>query len=382
VSGRSAFLFSSELGGYRLSETHPLDPIRLTLTESLIQACGLLDAPNVFRESFRGASDDEIRLVHDTEYIQRVKELGADPRFAHPYNDFGIGSGDNPAFVGMHDASALVVGASVRAAELVWSGAATHAFSPGGGLHHAMRRQASGFCVYNDASVAVAWLRAHGARVAYVDTDAHHGDGVQASFYGDPNVLTISMHESGRFLFPGTGGVEERGEGRGKGFAANVPMFPYSDHESFVECFDLVVPTLIREFRPDVIVTQNGVDAHALDPLTHLHATTPSFEYFARQAHALAHELCEGRLVALGGGGYALWTVVPRAWTAVWAAISDQPLPTDVPPEWLQRWEPHSPVDLPLAMHDSPGAFPNPHRGEIAEANLKVATTVAERGFR
>ena len=271
MGGRSAFVYSPEYLGYKLSDEHPLNPIRLALTESLIDACGLLDGPDVFRAEPRTATDDEIMYAHDREYVDRVRDLGHAPRYANPALDFGLGTGDNPVFPNMHEASALVAGGSLVAAELVTSGQALHAFNPGGGLHHADRQRASGFCVYNDCAVAIAWLRMLGLRVLYTDTDAHHGDGAQNIFYEDPGVLTISFHETGRYLFPGTGFVDERGSGAGLGYAINVPLMPYTDHASFVECYDLVVPPLARAFKPDIIVAQNGCDGHAIDPLTHLH---------------------------------------------------------------------------------------------------------------
>ncbi|MBA2448505.1 MAG: acetoin utilization protein AcuC [Chloroflexi bacterium] len=379
---RAAFVYSSEYLGYKLSDEHPLNPIRLALTDTLVEDAGLLADPNVFREAPRPATEDELLLVHDRPYVDRVRELSSGRRSAYPDIDYGLGSSDNPAFVGMHDATSLVVGGTLRAAELVMEGRVAHAFNPGGGLHHAARSLASGFCIYNDPAVGIAWLRHRGLRVLYVDTDAHHGDGVQWIFYEDPDVLTISLHESGRYLFPGTGGIAERGRAAGYGYAVNVPLQPYTDHASWTECYDLVVPPLARAFRPDVVVTQNGCDGHALDPLTHLHAQTPTFEHFARRAHELAHELCDGRLVATGGGGYALWTAVPRAWTAVWAAISDQPLPELVPPAWRERWAPQSPETLPTRMHDPIDALRAvPRQQEIAAENRRVALEVRDRGL-
>ncbi|MCC7371796.1 MAG: acetoin utilization protein AcuC [Chloroflexi bacterium] len=382
MGGRSAFVYSNEYLGYKLSDEHPLNPIRLALTESLIESAGLLSHPDVFRAAPRMASDDEIMYAHDRDYVERVRDLGHAPRFADPSMDYGLGTSDNPVFPQMHEASALVTGGSLVAAELVMSGKATHAFNPGGGLHHADRRRASGFCVYNDCAVVIAWLRMQGLRVMYTDTDAHHGDGVQSIFYEDPGVLTISMHESGRFLFPGTGSTSERGAGAGFGYSINVPLLPYTDHSSFVECYDLVVPPLARAFKPDIIVAQNGCDGHAIDPLTHLHYLTPTFEHVARRSHELAHELCDGKLIALGGGGYGLWTVVPRAWTAVWAAISGQELPEQTPEAWRERWQPESPERMPTRMHNALDAVPEIERqDEIRYSNRNVAREVAARGL-
>lgn len=375
----SAFVYSPDYLGYKLSASHPLNPIRLALTDSLVESAGLLADPLVARVEPRAASEDELLLAHDRAYVERVKEIGRSGRRADPYQDFGLGSSDNPAFRGMHEATSLVVGGTLRACELVMSGQVLHAFNPGGGLHHANRSLASGFCIYNDAAVGVAWLRRQGARVLYVDTDAHHGDGVQWIFYDDPEVLTISLHESGRYLFPGTGEPSERGEGAGFGYAVNVPLQPYTDHESYVECYDLVVPPLARAFKPDVIVAQNGCDGHILDPLTHLAYQTPTFEHVAKRTHELAHELCDGRLVALGGGGYSLWDAVPRAWTLVWAAVSGQELPDAVPNAWRARWAAESPEPLPTAMRGLVGS--RIRQADVAAANLRVAAEVAARGL-
>jgi acetoin utilization protein AcuC len=382
MGGRSAFVYSPDYVGYKLSEEHPLNPIRLALTESLIDACGLLDGPGVFRAAPRMASDDEIMFAHDRDYVDRVRDLGHAPRYANPMLDYGLGSGDNPVFPMMHESSALVVGGSLVAAELVTSGQASHAFNPGGGLHHAMRNRASGFCVYNDCAVVIAWLRMLGLRVLYTDTDAHHGDGVQAIFYEDPGVLTISFHETGRYLFPGTGATSERGVGAGFGYSVNVPLMPYTNHESFVECYEMVVPPLARAFKPDIIVAQNGCDGHAIDPLTHLHYITRTFEHVAVRSHELAHELCDGKLIALGGGGYGLYTAVPRAWAAVWAAMSDQVLPDAVPDSWREQWKDESPDFLPRQMRDDIESVRAVERqSEITEANRAVASEVASRGL-
>ena len=193
------------------------------------------------------------------------------------------------------------------AAEAIDSGAALHAFSPSGGLHHAHRDRASGFCTYNDAAVACRWLKDRGHRVAYVDVDVHHGDGVEAIFQSDPDVLTISLHESGRWLFPGTGFPQDSGVGAGKGSAANMPFVPFTWDEPWLMAFDRVVPALLRRFKPTVLVTQDGCDTHHLDPLAHLAATTRIWPHVGRAFHELAHELCEGRWLALGGGGYAIY---------------------------------------------------------------------------
>src|SRR5438105_2626048 len=290
---------------YRLSEGHPLQPIRVKLAVELMRELGLVE----FVELVRRLSDPELR---DEVPWAEVAAGG----FASP---------DNPIADGMHEACAAIVSGSLIAAEAVHSGAALHAFNPAGGLHHAARASASGFCVYNDVAIAVAWLRARGHRVACVDVDVHHGDGTQALFYSDPDVLTVSLHESGRYLFPGTGFPDECGVGTGRGASANLPLAPYTWDEPWLAAFEATVPPLLRAFRPTVLVTQDGCDSHFLDPLAHLQTSTAIWPRVGRRFHELAHELCEGRWVATGGGGYAIREVVPRAWTLLFAEMVERP---------------------------------------------------------
>jgi acetoin utilization protein AcuC len=323
VSGTVSLVWGDDLMAYRLSEDHPLQPLRVKLTVDLIRELGLDAGVDVVAP--REATDQEIELCHSQRYVALVRRLSEGAPVDHAAVEAGFGSLDNPVAPGMHDACAMVVGASLVAAERVHSGAALHAFSPAGGLHHAMRGRASGFCVYNDVAVAVAWLRAQGHRVAYVDVDVHHGDGTQALFYTDANVLTVSLHESGRYLFPGTGFPDETGGGEARGTSANLPLAPYTWDDPWLAAFDATVPALLRSFRPTVLVTQDGCDSHALDPLAHLLGSTAIWPHVGRRFHELAHELCEGRWVATGGGGYAVREVVPRAWTLLFAEMVERP---------------------------------------------------------
>lgn len=377
--GRSAALvYSPHYLHYRFSPDHPLDPIRLRLTFTLISWCGLLDERSFPVVEPRPASDEELELVHSRDYIRRVKELGAQGAAAWPDVAHGLGIPDNPIFPGMHEATALVVGGSLVAAEEVMAGRRDHAFNFAGGLHHAMPSRASGFCIYNDPAIVIASLLRRGVRrVMYVDTDAHHGDGVQEVFYRTDRVLTISFHETGEYLFPGTGSTDEIGEGEGQGYSVNVPLRPYTGDESYLECFHSLVPELARIYRPEVIVAQNGCDGHVLDPLTHLRLTTRTFEEVAATVHRLAHELCDGRLVALGGGGYSIWNVVPRAWTLVWARLTDQTVPDRVPDGWRQEWAAQSPSPLPERMRDTPDDFPETRETpSTREANRRTVQEV------
>jgi acetoin utilization protein AcuC len=332
-----------------------------------MRAYGLLDLADVELIPPRLASDEELRLIHTAEYIAAVKHAG---EVGQPAPDHGLGSSDNPLFSGMHEASAQVAGGSIDAADFVMRGANQHAFSIAGGLHHAMRGRASGFCVYNDASIAIEHLRRrHGARVLYVDTDAHHGDGVQDAFYDTNQVLTVSFHESGRYLFPGTGWVDETGRGAGKGYAVNVPLPPGTGDAGYGAAFDELVPALARAFRPDVNVNQNGADAYRADPLAHLQVTTGFYAHVARTMHDLAHELCDGRWLALGGGGYDLYSAVPRAWTLVFAELCGATLCDELPPAWLHVARAKGARNLPSRLIDAP----SPARdGELEAASQLV----------
>jgi len=375
VTERVAFLWQDELVAYRFNDKHPLNPVRLEATLDLLRQTGLLAQTDVV--SFGPATIDDIALVHDHRYIDAVRRFGGPDRGPLTERErrealaFGLGTADNPIFPGMHDAAALVAGGALAAADLVMSGAVRHAVHLGGGLHHALTDRAAGFCVYNDPAVAIEHIRrTTGARVAYVDIDAHHGDGVQWIFYDDPDVLTVSIHESGHHLFPGTGHDHERGRGSAYGTAVNIPLWPGTDDDSWLECFLAVVPAALRAFRPDVLVTQHGCDAHRWDPLTHLSVSLQALTRAARVLHELAHELCGGRWIVLGGGGYELLRVVPRAWTQLWAEVSERPVPEDLPGPWVERWAKRSRYGLPTSFADDPGAFPKgPEQLAAARAN-------------
>jgi acetoin utilization protein AcuC len=367
---RTALVYGDQYHEYRFNDEHPFNPLRLRLAMDLIADCGLLDAEGQLLPP-RQATEAELVLGHSPEYVAAVRAASAGALPAAEAVRFGLGTEDVPIFPQMHEAAATLVGGSLAAAEAVMTGRFDHAFNIGGGLHHAMRSRAAGFCVYDDAAIVCRWLvEHHGARVLYIDNDAHHGDGVQELFYDTPEVLTLSFHETGRYLFPGTGAVHERGRGAGRGYAINVPLDAFTDDASWLAGYERIVPAVVRAFRPDVIVLQNGCDGHFLDPLTHLHATTRTFERALALTHNLAHESCDGRLIALGGGGYDIWCVVPRAWTLVWAGLSGQQVPDAVPQAWLDRWQPHAPYDLPGLMRDAPDACPPiPRVREVAANN-------------
>jgi acetoin utilization protein AcuC len=320
MSGPACVVFDPTLTDYDFGPAHPMSPVRVDLTMLLAEELGILGRGGLPTVPAPIASEDLIGTVHDAEFMEAVAKAGADPYRVELTH--GLGSDDNPVFEGMHQASAHVVGATVEAARRVWTGEVLHAANISGGLHHAMPDRASGFCVYNDVAVGIRWLLENGAeRVAYVDVDVHHGDGVEQIFYDDPRVLTISLHETGQMLFPGTGFPNDLGGPDAQGSAVNVALPPGTSDAGWLRAFHAVVPPLLREFRPQVLVTQHGCDSHIEDPLAHLMLTVDGQRASYEALHDLAHELCDGRWVVTGGGGYAIVEVVPRAWSHLLAVV-------------------------------------------------------------
>jgi acetoin utilization protein AcuC len=311
-----------------------MQPERFALAIELAEEWGLLGTSGAVVVEPAPASDAELLLAHAAAYVAAVKRASADPQAWR--EGFGIGPGDTPAFAQMHEAATLAVGATTRGLRDVMSGASLRAFCPGGGLHHAHRDRAAGFCVYNDLAVAITSATAENpeARVAYVDLDAHHGDGVQEAFWDRADVLTVSVHESGTYLYPGTGRVAEIGRGAGEGFALNVPLPPDAGDACYGLVLAEVVAPALRAFAPDVIVAQLGADSHRDDPLTHLDTTVAGQHSNARALVARADELCAGSILATGGGGYDSYSAAPRAWACALAALLDEQPPEALPDGW------------------------------------------------
>jgi acetoin utilization deacetylase AcuC-like enzyme len=329
--------WDDRLAGYDFGAGHPLAPVRLELTIELARAFGLFAAAGVSVERPAPATDAELELVHIRPYIAAVRRAGG-PELGASAPGFGLGTEDNPVFAGMHDASALIVGATLAAARAVWTGAAQHGASIAGGLHHAMRAGASGFCVYNDPAIAICWLLAAGAeRVAYVDIDGHHADGVQAAFYGSPQVLTISLHEHPATAFPGTGLPSETGGPGARGSAVNVALPAGTGDAGWLRALDAVVPPLLRAFRPQILVSQHGCDSHWLDPLAGLLVSIDAQRAAHATIHQIAHQMAGGRWLLTGGGGYGLH-VVPRTWTHLLAEAAGRPIDprARIPAQWRQ----------------------------------------------
>lgn len=373
VEKNAVFVYSPEQLDYKFSETHPFNQKRLELTMDLLEQSGALDPSDIIMP--RVASDEELLLGHDAAYIDIVKRAGHGYLREGEGEIFGIGTEDTPIFTNMHEASATFVGGTLTACDYVMQGKSKHALNLGGGLHHGFQGKASGFCIYNDSTVAIKYMqKKYGARVLYIDTDAHHGDGVQWSFYDDPDVCTLSIHETGRYLFPGTGAVTERGNGNGYGTSFNIPIDAFTEDESFLDVYEQSIREIAAHFKPDVILTQNGADAHYLDPLTHLYGTMDIYNEIPRIAHEIAHEFCEGRWVAVGGGGYDIWRVVPRAWALIWLEMTNKEKPTGhLPKKWLEKWQPEAPVNLIETWEDPNNLYePIPRKTEITEKNHQV----------
>jgi len=406
---------------YDFGSGHPFQSRRLVALIDLLESSQLWrkDDPQQCL-SFQTATVDELGLVHTPEYIAAVQQLSLPEEAHHPLSQeardqraelarrYGFDEGDTPPIPGMHEVAARIVGGTLAALSAVMGlpeGGSfapederpLHIFHPAGGLHHAWAERASGFCVYNDAAVAIAHvLRATEAKILYIDFDAHHGDGVQRAFYDEPRVMTISLHETGRYLFPGTGDVLEVGRGSGRGYAVNVPLEAFTEDDSYREVMNALLPPLLLSFAPDVIITQHGCDTHAWDPLTHLALTLRGIQEQMQLAHHLAHVYCDGRWVALGGGGYDQFRVVPRAWSMLWAEMSDQPLPAHLPSQWVARWRPaweaereqeaeeqhvmgkeDAASNFPTTFEDRTMDFPaQPRRATISRTNLHTTAMV------
>jgi acetoin utilization protein AcuC len=333
----AGFVWDPRVVNHVYRDDHPLKPKRLIGVHDTLERLGVFAQPDARVLTPRAATDAEIERIHDRDYVHAVRRASRNP--GGEYTQWGLSAyGDTPPFEGMHEISLLTTGGTLTAMEEVLSGRLHVAFNGSGGLHHAMRRSASGFCIYNDPAIVCGLLADRGMRVAYVDIDAHHGDGVQAAFFDTDQVLTISLHEYGyvpelgRMFFPGTGTADERGTGRGAGYSINVPLPMHTDGAAYARAFDAVVPPLLERYRPDVLVTQQGIDSHFEDPLTHLMVSTQTREHVVRQLATTTTPW-----VAMGGGGYSL-DAVRRVWSMEYLIMLGAPIPNELhdaePPEW------------------------------------------------
>ena len=422
ANARAHLIFDPVELKYDFGPDHPMQPRRLLALIDLLECCGLWQNNNdqQKRLPLRPATLDELGLVHTPDYIAAVQQLSIPETAGRSKEEreareslalkYGFGEGDTPALPGMHETAARIAGSTLVALSAVMglpeggtfdaeNERPLHVFHPAGGLHHAWGERASGFCIYNDISVGIGHvLRASEAKVLYIDFDAHHGDGVQRSFYDDPRVMTVSFHETGRYLFPGTGEITELGNGSGRGYSVNIPLEPFTEDDSYIEAMISLLPPLALSFAPDIIVSAHGCDTHAWDPLTHLELSLRGIQAQVKLAYQLAHTYCQGRWVALGSGGYDPYRVVPRAWGMLWAEMSGQDLPEHLPEEWVKRWRPvwlategqeeeaqhamgkeSSVADFPTTFLDRAEDFPpQPRRFSISQTNRQTVSLVRQ----
>ena len=327
-----SLIYSESMSSYSLRAGHVQQPIRVRYAYELMDAYGLIGRDAATLVAPKTASDLELAVYHTEQYIEAVKRFSDNPSSPNP-EAFGFHpSGDTPAFENMYKTCCEITGGSIVGAELILSDASERVFSPGGGWHHAMSNKASWFCVFNDPVMAIHKFLEAGLRVAYVDIDAHHGDGVQDAFYDSDRVLTISLHENGQYLFPGTGFSHETGVGQGGNYSVNVPLAPYSGDSVYMWAFQEIVPPVIQHFAPDVIVTQLGLDSHAYDPITHLNLSVQGFGEIVKQFKDMKYPW-----LALGGGGYDIWAVA-RGWALAFGVMNDWELPDAIPPEYAHKY--------------------------------------------
>jgi acetoin utilization protein AcuC len=346
--GKTGLVWDDGFVDYNLGPYHPLRPVRVRLTYDLIRSKGILEDDTTKEVKARSASRDEIKLFHEDTYVALVEK----------YSKKGSGlldAGDTPAFKGCYEATSLVVGASLAGADMVMSGKLSHAFNPSGGLHHAHPERASGFCIFNDPAIVIAYMKSkyNVKRLLYLDIDAHHGDGVMYGYYDDPTVLDIDFHESGRYLFPGTGFPDETGKGDARGLKLNIPLPPSTGDQAYLEAFHELVPSAVRAFKPEIILVQCGADGHLDDRLAHLRLTTKTYSEVVGEMHHLAHELCKGRLLLFGGGGYTLANV-PRVWTVAFATLAGITPDDKIPADWASKFETDAEEDTPERLYDYP----------------------------
>jgi acetoin utilization protein AcuC len=352
-------IYRPEYQSYDFGPQHPFSPLRL---EMLVELLRELD-PSWHPEPPPQASRDDVRTVHAERYLRRVEAASRGERPADLV-EYGLGTSDTPAFAGMDAAARWLVGGTLEAARRVASGRARRVLQLGGGLHHAQFDRASGFCVYNDLAVAIHHLLEAGMRVLYMDVDVHHGDGVQWIYYKDPRVLTLSLHESGRYLFPGTGGVFEVGQEGGTGYSWNVPLEPYTGDACYLEAFEQVFDKALAWFLPDVILVQAGADAHFLDPLADLMLTTHAYERIFARILEGAERFTEGRVIFTLGGGYSFDAAV-RVWALLYFLVQGREHPGALPEAWRVRWQARLGHELSPVLHDPEGPPAVPRRPEI-----------------
>ncbi|KAB8138341.1 acetoin utilization protein AcuC [Gracilibacillus oryzae] len=373
---KTAFVYSDQFLQYSFHENHPFNQKRILLTKDLLYTHDALSEDDIIEPDT--ISPTILELVHTKEYINVIKQASELSEIDNP-EKYGIGTADTPAFKGMFHAAMSLVEGTIKACELVANHDVIHALNLGGGLHHGFPDRAAGFCIFNDIAIGIKYLQQnYNFKILYIDTDAHHGDGVQHLFYNDSNVCTVSFHETGRYLYPGTGKVNERGIKEGFGYSFNFPLDAFTEDDSYLDTFHQGMDEICEFFRPDIIISQHGVDSHFLDPLTHMHCTCRIFEEIPKKIHQLAHQYCQGKWVALGGGGYDIWRVVPRAWAQLWQILNNnEPFTGSINQEWHRLWQSKAPCPLPDSWSDPVSQYKSiPRRKEITDYNNEILEQV------
>lgn len=357
----AALIHRPEYAGYAFGPEHPFTQARLSMLVDLLQALGYDPKPIAAPVATR----EEVLSIHDEAYVAEMEAL--DRGESRPTAEaFGLGTADNPIFPDMDLAARWLVGGTLHGARLLMEGVEQRVLQLGGGLHHAQADRAAGFCLYNDLAVAIQAMVEHGWYVAYLDIDLHHGDGVQKLFYENDHVLTISLHESGDYLYPGTGHIHELGGGSARGCSVNIPLEPFTEGEDYLKAFDAVVPRALANFTPQVLVVQAGADAHFADPLGDLALTTQTFQALYQRILDLSQRFAQGRLLVTLGGGYEAQAVA-RIWAILELTLLELPLPKVLPSVWVERWRPVLGAAFNPQLHDPVPAFPSPPGRAVRE---------------
>lgn len=374
----TGYVYSEDLLQYRFSNEHPFNQMRLKLTTELLKDANFLKDEHIVIP--RIATDEELALIHQYDYIQAILHASHGILSEHEAKKYGLNGDDTLQFKHMHRHSARIVGGALNLVDCIMDGTFINGCHLGGGLHHALPGRANGFCIYNDVAITAKYLvEKYHQRVMVIDTDAHHGYGTQWSFYTDNRIMTYSIHETGKFLFPGSGHYTERGEDIGYGYTVNVPLEPYTEDASYLEVFKETVEPLVAAFKPDIILSVHGLDIHYRDPLTHMNCTLNSLYSIPYIIQDLAKRYCNHKVLMFGGGGYNIWRVVPRAWSHVFLSLIGEPIQRGyLPLNWINKWKLYSTVKLPKRWEDRLNDYAYiPRTKEISDKNLRIAKQVA-----
>ncbi len=357
-------IFSGKYAKYNLGAGHPFSPLRMKMTLELLEALG--EKPEY--EEPEAVPPEKLFSIHDKEYVEIVEKVSAGEE-APNTEKYGLGTADNPVVEGMAEGARYICGGTLLGARKILEGKSDVVLQLGGGLHHAHRNSAAGFCLYNDLALAIKEFTDNGLYVAYIDIDVHHGDGVQEIFYDDEKVMTISFHETGEYLFPGTGSIFELGKGAGKNLKLNVPLEPFTEGESFLEALKKVVQTALAQFHPDVLVIQAGADAHFSDPLADLLLTTQDYRKIFETLLELGNNFAKGKMLFTLGGGYS-FEAAARIWTILYLVLKNRHPEENIalPRKWIERWNEILQTQLPEFLHD----LPNPYKEIVRKKEIEA----------